>query len=88
LCLAKPSGRLWVMFWLLLVADRMPPVPAVAKPGADKGRPRSGNRLVGSSRHNIRSVELVPRDKHARRPVAGVLSYAAFACGLKSTLRP
>jgi len=34
-----------------------------------------------------RRVELVPRGNTSRRPVAGEVFFAAFVCGLKSTLR-
>jgi len=37
--------------------------------------------------HVARSVELVPRVKHMRRPMAGELSFAAFRCGMNSTLQ-
>jgi hypothetical protein len=87
LCVSSPPGPLSVVFWICHVAEQTV-VPVAAKPGSNKGWPRSGNRLVGFSRHNTGSVELVPRDKHSRRPVAGELSFTALACGLKSTLRP
>jgi hypothetical protein len=38
-------------------------VSVAGEPSSDKSWPRSGNRLVGASRHGTRSVELVPRDK-------------------------
>jgi hypothetical protein len=34
-----------------------------------------------------RRVELVPRDNNAGRAIAGEVFFAAFLCGLKSTLR-
>jgi hypothetical protein len=63
-------------------------VSVAAEPSSDKGWSRSGNRLDGFSRHDTRSVELVPRDTHLRRTVVGVRSFVVFTCGLKSTLRP